>query len=114
MQQEIVDKIEKREEKGKLLATSKTIYKIIGRDMYFVESESEEGRFYYIGFNKKEEIEWCSCLDCSIRLKKCKHLFAVENALQNKTMIHTNKFPSEIKKEVEGNQLPYTKDDYTL
>lgn len=110
---QIVHEINKREEKGKVIAESKAIYKIIGKDMYYVESESEEGRFYYIGFNKAKEIEYCSCLDNSVRGSKCKHLFAVEISIQNKTMIHTNRFPSGVKKE-EGPQLQYKKDDYSL
>jgi len=113
---QIVDKIDRREEKGKLIAQSRTIYKILGKEMFYVESESEEGRFYYIGYNPKEEIEWCSCLDCSVRLRKCKHIFAVENAVKNKTMIHTNRFPSELKKQQqnEEEELPYTKEEYTV
>ena len=113
-QETIVDKIKIREDKGKLIAGSKTIYKIMGKDMFYVESESEEGRFYYIGYNKKEEIEFCSCLDNSIRGSKCKHLFAVENAIVNKTMVQTDRFPNKIKKP-EDNELQYKNEDvYSL
>ena len=110
-QKEVVEKVDKREEKGKLLAESKTIYRIIGKDVFYVESESTEAMFYYIMFNTEKDFEWCSCRDHSIRGLRCKHIYAVEYAIRKATYIDTEKLPSGVKRD-NSVQLQYKKDEY--
>lgn len=109
--EEIVEKIDKREEKGKVLAESNIIYRIIGKDVFYVESESTDAMFYYIMFNTEKDFEWCSCLDHSVRGKRCKHIFAVEYSIRKGTYKDTDKLPSGVKRD-NSKQLQYTEDKY--
>lgn len=109
---QIVDKVDPRQERGKLIAVEKTIYKISGKDIFFVESQSSDSRFYYIGY-KANEYEWCSCLDNSLRGFKCKHIFAVEESIKQGTVIEKEEFPSTVVKP-QGEQLQYTKEEYSF
>lgn len=109
--EEIVEKINKREDKGKVLAETNTIYRIIGKDVFYVESESTDAMFYYIMFNTEKEFEWCSCIDHSVRGKRCKHIFAVEYSIRKGTYIDTDKLPSGVKRDT-GHQLQYKSDEY--
>ena len=109
--QDVVEKVDKREGKGKLLAESNTIYRIIGKDVFYVESESTEAMFYYIMFNTEKDFEWCSCIDHSVRGKRCKHIFAVEYAIRKATYVDIDKLPSGVKRD-NSQQLQYTKDGY--
>ena len=108
---EIVEKIDKRLEKGKVLAETNTIYRIIGKDVFYVESESTDAMFYYIMFNTEKEFEWCSCIDHSVRGKRCKHIFAVEYSIRKATYKDTDKLPSGVKRD-NSKQLQYTEDEY--
>ena len=109
--QDVVPEIDKRLEKGKVLAESNTIYRIIGKDVFYVESESTEAMFYYIMFNTEKDFEWCSCRDHSIRGLRCKHIFAVEYSIRKATYIDTDKLPSGVKRD-NGQQLQYKSDQY--
>lgn len=109
----IVDKIDPREAKGKLIAESNKIYRITGKDVFYVESDSMDNVFYYIMFNTAKDFEWCSCLDHSVRGKKCKHIWGVEYAIRKGTYQDTDKLPSGVKKD-NSVQLQYTKEEYSF
>jgi hypothetical protein len=98
VQQEIVDKINKRVEKGKLLATSKTIYRIVNTDVFYVESQTTDGLYYYAMFNTAKDFEWCSCKSFEHHHEKCKHLQAIEFAIRKATVIDIDKLPKEVKR----------------
>ena len=64
-----------RAERGKeLLKTFKVVKTPLG---WRVPSQSHGGHYYIVKINKNHEPR-CSCPDCQIRKKKCKHIFAVE------------------------------------
>jgi hypothetical protein len=89
----------RREGKGRVLAISRRIYRILQtEDVFYVESESADNVYYYVKF-KPDVIEWCSCLDNSTRGGlKCKHQFAIEFAIRMGTLKDTDKLPAEAKK----------------
>ena len=108
---QIVDKKDRREGKGIVIASSRIIYRIIGKDVFYVESETIDGMFYYIMFNTEKDFEWCSCIDHSVRGKRCKHIFGVEQSIRKATYIDTEKLPSGVKRD-SGKQLQYKRDEY--
>lgn len=112
-QETIVDKRDRRESRGRVIALSRTVYHITGKNVYYVESESEDGIYYYIMWNTEKEIEWCSCVDHSMRGKRCKHIFAIEYAIRGNTIKETDKLPT-YKKVNNQVQLDYEKDAYTF
>ena len=57
---------QKRESKGRVLAVSRRIYRLLNTDVFYVESESNDNSYYYVKF-KPDVIEWCSCRDNSTR-----------------------------------------------
>lgn len=63
-----------REERGKLLFKSTRIVKITNG--WRVTSQSNSQQQYIVKFTRHEPK--CSCPDCTIRKKKCKHIWAVE------------------------------------
>lgn len=63
-----------REERGKLLAKSTRIRKI--PQGWRVTSQTNQSQDYIVRFIKNNPK--CSCLDCEMRKKKCKHIYAVE------------------------------------
>jgi hypothetical protein len=68
----------RREGKGRVLAISRRIYRLLQTDVYYVESESTDNVYYFIKF-KSDIVEFCSCKDYeSNRAQKCKHIFGVE------------------------------------
>jgi predicted nucleic acid-binding Zn finger protein len=105
----------KREVKGAGLATSRNVYRLLGTDVYYVQSERSEEIYYYVKYNPSV-FEWCSCPDNSIRGLKCKHLFAIEFAIKWGTIKEIDKLPIEAKSD---NVIPtlsstksYLEDDY--
>ena len=71
----------RREGKGRVLAISRRIYRLLQTDVYYVESESTDNVYYFIKF-KSDIVEFCSCKDYeSNRAQKCKHIFGVEFAI---------------------------------
>ena len=107
--QEVVEKIDKREEKGKLLATSRTIYRIVNTDVFYVESETKDGLYYYVMYDTAKDFEWCSCLDNSTRRLKCKYIWGVEFAIKMATIKDTDKLPPASKK-----SKGYDEDEYSF
>lgn len=63
-----------RRERGRLLYKSTRIFKI--KDGWRVTSQSNPCRQYIVRFNGHEPK--CECPDCTMRKKKCKHIWAVE------------------------------------
>src|SRR3989344_3094674 len=63
-----------REERGELLAKSTKIVKI--PHGWKVTSQTNTSRDYIVKFTRDEPK--CSCPDCELRHKKCKHIYAVE------------------------------------
>lgn len=96
---ELVKNRDRRESKGRVIALSRKIYRIINSDVFYVESESKDGMYYYIGFNPDKEIEYCSCNDFSNRGKVCKHIHGIEYAIKFNVVIDTDKLPNEAKKD---------------
>jgi len=93
MQQQIVEeknriekkKKDRREGKGQVLAISRMIYRLQNtNNMYYVESETNDDQYYLCKFKQEvSEYSQCSCKDNSTRRGlKCKHLFAIEFAIQ--------------------------------
>ena len=64
-----------REERGLLLFRKKVKIENTPKG-WRVPSDSHGGHYYYVKFNGHEPK--CSCADCQMRRKKCKHIFAVE------------------------------------
>jgi hypothetical protein len=63
-----------REERGKLLAQSTRIVKI--PQGWRVTSQTNTSRQYIVKLMKDRPV--CSCPDCELRHKKCKHIYAIE------------------------------------
>jgi len=88
---------DRREGKGRVLAISRRIYRLQRTDVFYVESESSDGVYYFVKF-KPDVFEWCSCKDNSTKGLKCKHLFAIEFAIRWGTLRDTDKLPAEAKR----------------
>jgi predicted nucleic acid-binding Zn finger protein len=128
-----VSKLEKknrREGRGRVLALSRRIYRLQGgKDTYHVESESCDSRYYFVRYNPSV-FEWCSCKDFenSRTEGRCKHLYAVEFAIRFATVKEVEHFPQESirtlndleKAEIEAEEyrtrriLTYESDDYSF
>ena len=90
-------KKDRRSGKGRVIALSRRIYRLLQTDVFYVESESTDGIYYYVKF-KPDVIEFCSCMDSSTRNVRCKHSFAVEFAIRMGTLKDTEKLPKEAKR----------------
>lgn len=99
--QEIVEKKDRREGKGRVIALSRRVYRIENTDVFYVESESSDEMYYYVMFNTHKAFEWCSCKDHERNgyRTKCKHLYAVEYAIRWRTVTDTDKLPTGVKKD---------------
>lgn len=97
----IVEKKDRRSGKGRVIALSRRVYRIVGSDVFYVESESNDEMFYYVMFNTAKEFEWCSCKDHERNgyRTKCKHLFGIEYAIRWGTVTDTDKLPTDLKKD---------------
>ena len=83
----------KRECKGRSLALTKNVYRLVNTDVFYVESESSNNTYYFVKF-KPDVIEWCSCPDNSMRTggqMRCKHLHAIEFAIRLGTLRDTDR-----------------------
>ena len=113
----------KRECKGRVLAISQRIYRLLQTDVFYVESESTDNVYYFVKF-KPDVLEWCSCPDNSIRTggqMRCKHLHAIGFAIRMGTLRDTDRLPTEakVRKVVTTTITPaisksYTNDDYSF
>ena len=89
---------DRRESKGRVLAISRQVYRLLNSDVYYVESESSDNIYYYVKYNPSV-FEWCSCKDFeSNRFRICKHLYSIEFAIRFGTLKDIDKLPSEAKR----------------
>ena len=56
----------KRMGKGRSIAQSRRIYRLMQTHVFYVESESTENIYYFVKF-KPDLIEYCTCPDNSLR-----------------------------------------------
>jgi hypothetical protein len=108
-------KKDRREGKGRVLATSRMVYKLqnTNNTFYYVESETCDNIFYFAKF-KPDVLEDCSCKDNSTRHLKCKHLFAIEFAIKWGTIKDIDKSPTILPSEPTTTTVSksYLEDDY--
>jgi predicted nucleic acid-binding Zn finger protein len=101
--------------------SQKNVYRLVNTDVFYVESESSNETYYFVKF-KPDVIEWCSCLDNSMRegQMRCKHIWSIEFAIRMGTLRDTDRLPTEAKvsKVVStATVIPaksYTDDDYSF
>jgi hypothetical protein len=88
----------KRECKGRILALTRNIYRLHNSDIYYVQSESSNDIYYFVKF-KPDVVEYCSCLDNSLRggQMNCKHLHAIGFAIRLGTLRDIDRLPTEAK-----------------
>jgi predicted nucleic acid-binding Zn finger protein len=89
----------KRECKGRALALTRNVYRLVNTDVFYVESESSNNTYYFVKF-KPDVIEWCTCPDNSMRTggqMRCKHLHAIGFAIRLGTLRDTERLPTEAK-----------------
>jgi len=115
---------DRRSGKGRCIALSRRIYRLLQTDVFYVESESTDNVYYFVKF-KPDVIEWCSCCDNSMRGLKCKHLWSIEFAIRFGTLKDTDKLPADAKRDTSVLVSPkpepiaieaksYTEDDYSF
>ena len=89
----------KRMGKGRSIAQSRRIYRLMQKeDVFYVESESTDNVYYFVKF-KPDLIEWCSCRDNYTRGLKCKHLWSIEFAIRFDTLKEIDKLPADVKRD---------------
>ena len=114
----------KRMGKGRAIAQSRRIYRLLQTDVFYVESESTDNVYYVYYFVKfkPDVVEYCTCPDNSLRggQMKCKHLHSIEFAIRMGTLRDTDRLPTEakVKKVVPAATKPlvksYKDDDYSF
>jgi|SoiMethySBSTD1v2_1073268.scaffolds.fasta_scaffold3517792_1 predicted nucleic acid-binding Zn finger protein len=89
---------DRRSGKGRVIALSRRIYRLMQTDIFYVESESTDNVYYFVKF-KPDVMEFCSCKDYeSNRAQKCKHLYSIEFAIRMGTLKETDKLPEDAKR----------------
>ena len=88
---------DRREMRGRVLAISRRVVRLLNSDTYYVESETNDNIYYFVRYNPSV-LEWCSCLDNSTRHLKCKHLHAIEFSIRFGTLKDIKKLPTEAKR----------------
>jgi hypothetical protein len=118
--QQVENKKDRREGKGRCIALSRRIYRLLQTDVFYVESESTNNVYYFVKY-KPDGLEWCSCMDNSTRGLKCKHLFAIEFAIRMGTLKDTDRLPADAKRDNTSNVVAipskpssYKDDDYSF
>jgi hypothetical protein len=108
--------------KGRCIALSRRIYRILQTDdVFYVESESTDNVYYFVKF-KPGVIEWCSCCDNSMRGSKRKHIWSIAYVIRLGIIKDIDTLPIEakVKKEVATmaaatkSTKSYTEDDYSF
>ena len=126
--QNTIKKKDRREDKGRVLALSRRMYRLRQNiDTFYVESESSDDHYYFVKFKPDVFLEswYCSCKDNSIREMKCKHIFAIEFAIQWGTLKDIDKLPittteADIKEDtiqvapISKSSSSYKDDDYSF
>ncbi|HET6717108.1 MAG TPA: hypothetical protein VFG90_08245 [Nitrososphaeraceae archaeon] len=112
-QEQVVNKKDRREGKGRVIALSRRVYRIVNSDVFYVESETNDDMYYYVMFNTAKGFEWCSCKDHERNAyqMKCKHLHGVEYAIRWGTFTDTDKLPTTVKKDNRSSKS-YKDDEY--
>jgi hypothetical protein len=116
VEQENTTKRDRGESKGRVLAISRRIYRLLNTDTYYVEFESSDNMYYFVRYNPSV-FEWCSCKDFeSNRAKVCKHLYSVEFAIRFGTFKDIDGLPKEAKRYNGATTVPtiksYRDEDY--
>ena len=89
----------KRMGKGRAMAQSRRIYRLMQKeDVFYVESESTDNVYYFVKF-KPDLIEWCICRENSTRGLKCKHLWSIEFAIRFDTLKEIDQLPADVKRD---------------
>jgi predicted nucleic acid-binding Zn finger protein len=92
------NKKNRREDKGRVLALSRYVYRLQGKDTYSVKSETMDSRYYFVRFNYSFTGGFCSCKDYeSNRSEKCKHPYAVEYGIRFNTIKEVEHLPEEVR-----------------
>ena len=92
-----IEKKDRREGRGRVIALSRNVYHLQNKPTYYIESESSDSRYYFVRYNPSV-LEWCSCMDYgSNRSDRCKHIFAVEYAIRFNTLQEIDKLPADTK-----------------
>ena len=109
--------------KGRSIAQSRRIYRLMQTDVFYVESESTDNIYYFVKF-KPDLVEYCTCPDNSLRggQMKCKHIWSIEFAIRMGTLRDIDRLPTEAKVKkvipaVSTKPLPaksYKDDDYSF
>ena len=109
------EKKDRREGKGRCIARSRRIYRLLQTDVFYVESESTDGIYYFVKYNLSDSA-WCSCMDNSTRHKKCKHIFGIEFAIRMGTLKDTDRLPTDVKRDTKTQEddRSYEDDDYSF
>ncbi len=93
-----VEKKNRREGRGRVVALSRYVYRLQGKDTYYVESKSCDSRYYFSRFNSSFAGGFCSCKDYeSNRSERCKHQYAIEYAIRFNTVREVAKLPEEVR-----------------
>ena len=92
---ETKEKKNRREGRGRVISLSRHVYRLQGKDTYYVESESCDSRYYFVRY-EPSSFEWCSCFDNSTRGEKCKHIWAIEYAIRFNTIKEVPKLPKDV------------------
>lgn len=114
-----------REGRGRIIALSRNVYRLVNTDVFYVESESSNNDTYYFVKFKPDVLEWCSCPDNSMRegQMRCKHIWSIEFAIRMGTLKDTDRLPTEAKvrkvvsattSAVEPTKSSYKDDDYSF
>jgi predicted nucleic acid-binding Zn finger protein len=117
------EQIYKRMGKGRAIAQSRRIYRLLQTDVFYVESESTDNVYYFVKF-KPDVVEYCTCPDNSLRgsQMKCKHLHSIEFAIRMGTLRDIDRLPTEakVKKVIPAATTPtkvassYKEDEYSF
>jgi len=111
----------KRMGRGRVIAQSRRIYRLMQTDVFYVESESTDNVYYFVKF-KPDVVEYCTGPDNSLRGRqmKCKHIWSIEFAIRLGTLRDIERLPTEAKvKEIVVVPAAiitksYTEDDYSF
>jgi predicted nucleic acid-binding Zn finger protein len=108
----------KRECKGRSLALTRNVYRLVNTDVFYVESESSNDTYYFVKF-KPDVIEWCSCPDNLMRVgpMRCKHIWACEHAIRLGTLRDTDRLPTATATAtttIQTTKSSYKDDDYSF
>jgi predicted nucleic acid-binding Zn finger protein len=102
----VENKKNRREGRGRVIALSHRMYRLQNKDTFYVESESSDGRYYFVRFNSSFAGGFCSCKDYeSNRSDRCKHQYAVEYGIRFNTITEVDRLPEEVRGKSRGSVL---------